>query len=159
DFEDMLAFAVRLFDEHPAAAEEIRGRFRSFTVDEYQDVNPLQDALLERWLGDRDDLCVVGDDYQTIYGFTGASPSYLLGFRRCCTGSTRGRIPSRRPSPARASRTRSGTADSSGAPDRAPSCIASVRNVAVAPSATPSSASRTRWGTARTGRPTDPRTR
>jgi DNA helicase-2/ATP-dependent DNA helicase PcrA len=80
DFEDMLALALRLFDEHPDAAEQVRERFAAFTVDEYQDVNPLQAALLERWLGDRDDLCVVGDDYQTIYAFTGASPSYLLGF-------------------------------------------------------------------------------
>jgi len=49
-------------------------------VDEYQDVNPLQAGLLERWLDDRDELCVVGDDYQTIYAFTGASPEHLLGF-------------------------------------------------------------------------------
>lgn len=81
DFEDMLGLAVRLFDEHDAAAREVRARYQAFTVDEYQDVNPLQQALLDRWLGGRDELCVVGDDYQTIYGFTGATPSYLLGFR------------------------------------------------------------------------------
>jgi DNA helicase-2/ATP-dependent DNA helicase PcrA len=80
DFEDMLGLALRLFDEHPDAAEQVRARFAAFTVDEYQDVNRLQAGLLERWLGDRDDLCVVGDDYQTIYAFTGASPSHLLGF-------------------------------------------------------------------------------
>jgi DNA helicase-2/ATP-dependent DNA helicase PcrA len=80
DFEDMLALTIRLFDEHPQAAELIRDRFHAFTVDEFQDVNPLQAALLDRWLGDRDDLCVVGDDYQTIYTFTGASPEHLLGF-------------------------------------------------------------------------------
>jgi len=80
DFEDMLQLAVRLFDERPDAVEEVRERFRAFTVDEFQDVNPLQMALLDRWLGDRRDLCVVGDDYQTIYSFTGASPGYLLGF-------------------------------------------------------------------------------
>jgi DNA helicase II / ATP-dependent DNA helicase PcrA len=78
DFEDMLGLTVRLFDEHPEAAAEVRDRYRAFTVDEYQDVNPLQAALLDRWLGERDELCVVGDDYQTIYGFAGASPSYLL---------------------------------------------------------------------------------
>ena len=80
DFEDMLRLAVELFDERPAAADEVRARFRAFTVDEYQDVNALQQALLERWLGGRDDVCVVGDDYQTIYTFTGASPAHLLGF-------------------------------------------------------------------------------
>ncbi len=81
DFEDMLGLVVRLFDEHDAAAGEVRARYQAFTVDEYQDVNPLQHALLDRWLGGRDELCVVGDDYQTIYGFTGATPSYLLGFQ------------------------------------------------------------------------------
>ena len=75
----MLGFAVRLFDEHPEAADEVRARHHAFTVDEYQDVNPLQQALLEAWLGGRDDVCVVGDDYQTIYAFTGASPRYLSG--------------------------------------------------------------------------------
>ena len=79
DFEDVLAFAIRLYDEHPDAAEKLRSRFHAFTVDEFQDVNPLQAALLDRWLGERDDLCVVGDDYQTIYTFTGATPAYLLG--------------------------------------------------------------------------------
>ena len=58
----------------------MRERFLAFTVDEYQDVNPLQQALLDRWLGGRDELCVVGDDYQTIYTFTGASPEHLLTF-------------------------------------------------------------------------------
>ncbi|HEX6844317.1 MAG TPA: ATP-dependent DNA helicase UvrD2 [Actinomycetota bacterium] len=80
DFEDLLAMAVRLLEEHPAAAAAFRDRFHAFTVDEYQDVNPLQVALLDVWLGDRRDVCVVGDDYQTIYSFTGASPAYLAGF-------------------------------------------------------------------------------
>jgi len=80
DFEDMLALAVQLFDGYPAAARDVRERFHAFTVDEFQDVNPLQAALLDRWLGERDDVCVVGDDYQTIYTFTGASPSHLLAF-------------------------------------------------------------------------------
>jgi DNA helicase-2/ATP-dependent DNA helicase PcrA len=82
DFEDMLGLAVRLFDEHEAAAREVRERLQAFTVDEYQDVNPLQQALLDRWLGGRDEICVVGDDYQTIYSFTGASPEHLLSFPR-----------------------------------------------------------------------------
>ena len=80
DFEDMLGLAVRMLDSYPEAAAAIRARFHAFTVDEFQDVNPLQSALLDRWLGSRDDLCVVGDDYQTIYSFTGAWPGYLLGF-------------------------------------------------------------------------------
>ena len=82
DFEDMLGLALRLFDDHPDAADAVRSRFSAFTVDEFQDVNPLQAGLLDRWLGDRDDLCVVGDDYQTIYAFTGASPEHLLDFTR-----------------------------------------------------------------------------
>ena len=80
DFEDMLLMLVRLLDDVPEAANTVRDRFHAFTVDEYQDVNPLQQALLDRWLGQRDELCVVGDDYQTIYTFTGASPSHLLTF-------------------------------------------------------------------------------
>jgi DNA helicase-2/ATP-dependent DNA helicase PcrA len=80
DFEDMLALAVRMLDTYPEAATMVRDRYAAFTVDEFQDVNPLQAALLERWLGGRDELCVVGDDYQTIFAFTGASPSHLLTF-------------------------------------------------------------------------------
>ena len=82
DFEDLLERAVRLYDARPDAAEEFRGRYLAFTVDEYQDVNLLQQELLERWLGGRDELCVVGDDYQSIYGFTGASPDHLLSMPR-----------------------------------------------------------------------------
>jgi DNA helicase II / ATP-dependent DNA helicase PcrA len=78
DFEDLLERTVRLFDEDEGAAETFRERYCAFTVDEYQDVNLLQQALLERWLGGREELCVVGDDYQSIYGFTGASPEHLL---------------------------------------------------------------------------------
>jgi DNA helicase-2/ATP-dependent DNA helicase PcrA len=88
DFEDLLGHAVRLLTDRPEAAAEVRARFAAFTVDEYQDVNPLQQALLDRWLGDRDEICVVGDDYQTIYGFTGASPEHLLGFPAHHPGAT-----------------------------------------------------------------------
>ena len=80
DFEDMLRLTVELLDERPAAAEEVHARISAVTVDEYQDVNDLQQALLDRWLGGRSDVCVVGDDYQTIYTFTGASPEHLLDF-------------------------------------------------------------------------------
>jgi DNA helicase-2/ATP-dependent DNA helicase PcrA len=78
DFEDMLELAVLLFEEDWEVAERFRDKYRAFTVDEYQDVNQLQQALLNAWLGERDDLCVVGDDYQAIYSFTGASADYLL---------------------------------------------------------------------------------
>jgi DNA helicase-2/ATP-dependent DNA helicase PcrA len=82
DFEDLLELAIRMYDEDPAALAGFRERYRAFTVDEYQDVNLLQQSLLERWLGERDDLCVVGDDYQSIYSFTGATPEYLLAMPR-----------------------------------------------------------------------------
>ena len=80
DFEDLLELTIELFDSDPHATEVFRSRYRAFTVDEYQDVNFLQQSLLERWVGDRDELCVVGDDYQSIYSFTGASPEWLLRF-------------------------------------------------------------------------------
>ncbi len=79
DFEDLLELAIRLHENDAQVRATFRERYRAFTVDEYQDVNLLQQSLLELWLGERDDLCVVGDDYQSIYGFTGASPGWLLG--------------------------------------------------------------------------------
>ncbi|HZE29528.1 MAG TPA: UvrD-helicase domain-containing protein, partial [Gaiellaceae bacterium] len=79
DFEDLLELAVRMYEEDELALGALRERYTAFTVDEYQDVNLLQQSLLELWLGPRDDLCAVGDDYQSIYGFTGASPEWLLG--------------------------------------------------------------------------------
>src|SRR5439155_18197510 len=78
DFEDLLELTIRLFENDAHAAETSRARYHAFTVDEYQDVNLLQQTLLERWLGGRDELCAVGDDYQSIYAFTGATPEYLL---------------------------------------------------------------------------------
>ena len=82
DFEDMLARTIEAVAEHPDIAEEVRGRYRWFSVDEYQDTNPLQQALLDAWLGERRDLAVVGDEDQTIYTFTGATSDYLTGFAR-----------------------------------------------------------------------------
>ncbi|MGI8535681.1 MAG: ATP-dependent DNA helicase UvrD2 [Mycobacteriales bacterium] len=82
DFSDLLLLTAGALEEHAGVAEEFRCRYRCFVVDEYQDVTPLQQRLLDAWLGDRDDLCVVGDAQQTIYSFTGASPDYLVGFRR-----------------------------------------------------------------------------
>lgn len=80
DFESMLELTAAMLNESSAVAERVRDQYRYFVVDEFQDVNPLQKLVLDAWLGDRDDLCVVGDPDQTIYSFTGATPSYLTGF-------------------------------------------------------------------------------
>jgi DNA helicase-2/ATP-dependent DNA helicase PcrA len=80
DFESVLELTAAILLDSRAAADQVRGIFRHFVVDEFQDVNPLQKLLLEAWLGDRDDLCVVGDPNQVIYSFTGATSSYLTGF-------------------------------------------------------------------------------
>jgi len=80
DFESVLELTAAIVLEHRGAADQVRDTFRYFVVDEYQDVNPLQKLLLDAWLGDRDDLCVVGDPHQVIYSFTGATPDYLTGF-------------------------------------------------------------------------------
>ncbi len=80
DFEDVLILMTGMLETEPRAAMQVRERYRFFTVDEYQDVSPLQHALLRAWLGTRDDVCVVGDASQTIYSFAGASSSYLLRF-------------------------------------------------------------------------------
>ena len=79
DFEDVLERAITLLHDDDHALADLRDRYRAFTVDEYQDVNLLQQTLLDLWLGTRDELCAVGDDYQSIYGFTGATPEHLLG--------------------------------------------------------------------------------
>ncbi len=80
DFDDLLVETVRLLEDDPEAAGVIRARKRWFSVDEYQDTNPLQQRLLELWLDDRPDVCVVGDVDQTIYTFTGASSGFLTSF-------------------------------------------------------------------------------
>jgi DNA helicase-2/ATP-dependent DNA helicase PcrA len=82
DFEDLLERTILALEDDPHALEVVRERWRAFTVDEYQDVNLLQQTLLDLWLGDRDELCAVGDDYQSIYGFTGASAQWLLALPR-----------------------------------------------------------------------------
>ncbi|MDQ5974419.1 MAG: ATP-dependent helicase UvrD/PcrA [Actinomycetota bacterium] len=92
DFEDVLLVTAGALAERPDIADEVRKAYRWFTVDEYQDVNPLQHRLLGLWLGDRDDLCVVGDANQTIYTFTGASPRYLTGFRAAYPDATEVRL-------------------------------------------------------------------
>ncbi|MCU1582456.1 MAG: ATP-dependent helicase [Microbacteriaceae bacterium] len=80
DFEDVLLATAGMIESEPRVAQQVREQYRFFVVDEYQDVSPLQQALLELWLGDRRDLCVVGDVSQTIYSFAGASSDHLLGF-------------------------------------------------------------------------------
>jgi DNA helicase-2/ATP-dependent DNA helicase PcrA len=82
DFSDLLMIMAGAIEEYRDVAQEIRARYRHFVVDEYQDVSPLQQRLLDAWVGNRDDLCVVGDANQTIYSFAGASPQHLLGFQR-----------------------------------------------------------------------------
>ncbi len=82
DFDDLLLHTAAALEEHGAVAEEFRDRYRCFVVDEYQDVTPLQQRVLDAWLGERDDLTVVGDANQTIYTFAGASPRHLLEFPR-----------------------------------------------------------------------------
>lgn len=82
DFEDLLRAMVWGIEEHSDVAEQVRAQYRHFVVDEYQDVNPLQQRLLEAWLGGRHDVTVVGDAAQTIYSFTGATSGYLVDFSR-----------------------------------------------------------------------------
>ena len=88
DYEDMLLCTTELLTSNAHVAAGVRDRYRFFTVDEYQDVNPAQHALLRAWLGERSEVCVVGDDDQTIYSFTGASSAYLTGFPREFPGAT-----------------------------------------------------------------------
>lgn len=80
DFDDLLQSMAGAIEADPGVADEFRSRYRTFVVDEYQDVTPLQQRLLDAWLGDRDDLTVVGDANQTIYSFNGATPEHLLRF-------------------------------------------------------------------------------
>ncbi|MBA8795630.1 DNA helicase-2/ATP-dependent DNA helicase PcrA [Friedmanniella endophytica] len=82
DFEDILLCTASLIAEHPRVAEEVRRTYRHLVVDEYQDVSPLQQALLDLWRGDSDDLCVVGDPAQTIHSFAGAQSTFLTGFTK-----------------------------------------------------------------------------
>ncbi len=80
DFEDVMLLTVGILEERDDVARAVRAQYRQFVVDEYQDVNALQQRLLELWLGGRDDVTVVGDPAQTIYSFTGATPRHLLDF-------------------------------------------------------------------------------
>jgi DNA helicase-2/ATP-dependent DNA helicase PcrA len=92
DFEDVLLYTVGLIAEHRQVADAVRGQYQHLVVDEYQDVSPLQQALLDQWLGGSDEVCVVGDPHQTIYTFAGASPGFLLGFRERHPGAQEVRL-------------------------------------------------------------------
>jgi DNA helicase-2/ATP-dependent DNA helicase PcrA len=80
DMEDVLLCAAALLTEDERVAAEVRRQYKHFVVDEFQDVSPIQSALLDLWLGGRHDLCVVGDPAQTIYSFAGANAAYLTDF-------------------------------------------------------------------------------
>jgi DNA helicase-2/ATP-dependent DNA helicase PcrA len=82
DFEDVLLATAGMIESEPSVAMHVRESYRHFVIDEYQDVSPAQQQLLDLWLGGRRDLCVVGDASQTIYSFAGATPQYLLDFER-----------------------------------------------------------------------------
>jgi DNA helicase-2/ATP-dependent DNA helicase PcrA len=92
DFEDVLLLTAAMIAQRRDVADEVRGQYRHFVVDEYQDVSPLQQYLLDQWLGGRHELCVVGDPSQTIYSFTGASPEHLLTFARAHPGAAQIRL-------------------------------------------------------------------
>src|SRR6476469_5465532 len=87
DMEDVLLIGAALLSEDDRVAAEVRRQYKWFVVDEFQDVSPIQSALLDLWLGGRDELCVVGDPAQTIYSFAGAQASYLTDFPKRFPGS------------------------------------------------------------------------
>ena len=118
DFEDVLLACAGMLEAEPHVAASVHEQYRHFTVDEFQDVSPLQHRLLELWRGDRRDICVVGDASQTIYSFAGADARFLLDFagrprgraRRAAARRTTDRMP--RSSPSRTSSCATGRARS-----------------------------------------------
>jgi len=80
DMDDILLVALGLMTQYPQVAAQVRDTYRHLLVDEYQDVSPVQHTLLRAWLGDGDDLMVVGDPAQSIHAFAGADVRFLLGF-------------------------------------------------------------------------------
>jgi DNA helicase-2/ATP-dependent DNA helicase PcrA len=87
DFDDLLSACAFALETEPEFAAAQRWRFRHLFVDEYQDLNPVQHRLLMGWLGDRHDLCVVGDPNQAIYSWNGADPTFLTEFGRRFPGA------------------------------------------------------------------------
>jgi DNA helicase-2/ATP-dependent DNA helicase PcrA len=88
DMEDVLLLTAGMLADDERVAAQVRRQYKWFVVDEYQDVSPIQSALLDLWLGGRDELCVVGDPAQTIYSFAGADASYLRDFPKKYAGTT-----------------------------------------------------------------------
>lgn len=82
DFEDVLLLTTAMLEEEREVRERVQDQYRFFTIDEYQDVSPLQQRLINAWLGKRQEICVVGDPAQTIYSFAGATPVFLNSFTR-----------------------------------------------------------------------------
>lgn len=80
DFEDVLLLTTAMIEQEREVRERVQDQYRFFTIDEYQDVSPLQQRLINAWLGNRKEICVVGDPAQTIYSFAGATPIFLNGF-------------------------------------------------------------------------------
>ena len=88
DMEDVLLLTAGMLAEEERVAAQVRAQYKWFVVDEFQDVSPIQSALLDLWLGGRDEICVVGDPAQTIYSFAGANADYLRDFPRKFPGTT-----------------------------------------------------------------------
>ena len=80
DFEDVLLLTTAMIEEERDVRERVQDQYRYFTIDEYQDISPIQQRLISAWLGSRQDICVVGDPAQTIYSFAGATPVFLNTF-------------------------------------------------------------------------------
>jgi superfamily I DNA/RNA helicase len=82
DFDDLILLALRLFREHPDALEACRAKYRYVMVDEYQDTNAAQFQLVHALTSEHRNLCVVGDDDQSIYGWRGAEVANLLDMEK-----------------------------------------------------------------------------
>jgi len=82
DFDDLLVLAEKLLREHAPVRMEWQNRFQYVTVDEFQDTNSLQMQLLQQLVGPKKNVCVVGDDDQSIYGWRGAEVANILEFER-----------------------------------------------------------------------------